>query len=283
MAEEREPTQDPTTHEGTPAAVATHGASLTGLPSSETEYWRQAHIREPYYEDGRHFEDYSAAYEIGWVGYQAYGDEFDFDAADRVMATDWMVRKGVSSLSWEQARAASRAAWQRAHNVREFKTDGSAKREEVIATLKELLDNARDGEAGFLEAAQNTDTASLSTLFARRSQACGEDAAELQALIEQQGEQADEGGSVTGRAHRVWIHIRGLFGGARDEAMLAECERAEEAALARHRKALKQNLPPEIHDAVQRQYEGAQRSRDMIAALLDRARAQAQAEKNQNA
>lgn len=276
MADERESTDDSVMPEGASAAML--AAGLAGLPSSETEYWRQVHMREPYYEDGRHFEDYSAAYEIGWIGYHAYGGEFDFDAADRVMATDWMVRKGVSSLSWEQARAASRAAWQHAHNVREFKTDGSAKGEEVIATLKELLDNARDGEAGFLEAAQHTHTASLGTLFARRAQACREDAAELQALIERQGEQAEGGGSVGGRAHRVWIHIRGLFGGASDEAMLAECERAEDAALARYGKALKQNLPVEVHAAVQRQFEGTQRNHDMIKSLLDRARAQAQAQ-----
>jgi uncharacterized protein (TIGR02284 family) len=278
MAEERESTRDPMTEDGAYARAALHAAGLTGLPPGETEYWRQAHIREPYYEDGRHFEDYSAAYEIGWIGYHAYGDEFDFDAADRVMATDWTVRKGVSSLSWEQARAASRAAWQRAHNMREFKTDGSAKREEVIATLSELLDNARDAEAGFLEAVQHTHTASLGTLFGRRAQACRQDAAELQALIERQGEEAEEGGSVSGRAHRVWIHLRGLFGGAGDEAMLAECERAEEAALSRCRKALRQNLPSDIHAIVQRQYEGSQRSLDMITALLARARAQAQAE-----
>jgi uncharacterized protein (TIGR02284 family) len=281
MADERESTHDPVIHEGTSAAML--GASLAGLPSSETEYWQQAHMREPYYEDGRHFEDYSAAYEIGWAGYHAYGNEFDFEAADRVLATDWMVRKGVSSLSWEQARAASRAAWQRAHNAREFTTDGSAKREEVITTLSELLDIARDGEAGFLEATQHTHTASLSTLFERRAQACREAAAELQESIERLGGEAEEGGSVGGRAHRVWIHIRGLFGGASDEAMLAECERAENAALVRYRKALKQNLPAEVHATVQRQFEGAQRSRDVITALLVRARAQAQAEKTQDA
>lgn len=274
MAEERESTQDSITHEGTPANVAMHGASLTGLPSSETEYWRQAHVREPYYEGGRHFEDYSAAYEIGWIGYHAYGDEFDFDAADRVLATDWMVRKGVSSLSWEQARAASRAAWQRAHNAHEFKTDGSAKPEDVVATLKELLDSARDGEAGFIEAAQHTHAANLSTLFERRAQVYREAAVQLQELVERMGGQPEEGGSVGGRAHRVWIHIRGLLGGARDEAMLAECERAEDAALVRYRKALRQNLPAEIHAAVQHQFEGTQRSRDMIAALLGRARAE---------
>lgn len=274
MAEERESTTDSITAE-------TPGASLSGLPPSESEYWRQVLVREPYYEDGRHFEDYSAAYEIGWSGYHAYGGEFDI--ADRVMATDWMVRKGISSLSWEQARAASRAAWQRAHNAREFTTDGSAGHEEVVAALTELRENARDGELGFLDAAQHTATASLGALFGRRAQACREAAAELQELIEGLGGEADGGGSVSGAAHRAWIHVRGLFGGAGDETLLAECERGEEAAAARYRKALKQNLPAQIHAAVQRQFEDAQRNRDMIRSLLDRARAQAQAEKIEHA
>lgn len=249
---------------------------ISGLPESEIEYWREAHTREPYYEDGRHFEDYSAAYEIGWTGYHDYGGEFD--TADRVMATDWTVRKGVSSLSWEEVRAASRAAWQRAQNASEFTTDGSAGTGEVIATLNELLENARDGELGFCEAAEHTQTPALSALFGRRAQTCRDGAAELEKQIEQLGGQVDQGGSVSGAAHRVWVHIRGLFGGASDETMLTECERGEDAALARYRKALKQNLPPEIHAMVQRQFEGAQRNHDMIKSLRDRAQATAQAQ-----
>jgi uncharacterized protein (TIGR02284 family) len=274
MAEERELTHDPTSGEGMQAMDVKIGTRIVGLPESEIEYWREAHTREPYYQDGRHFEDYSPAYEIGWTGCLDYGGEFD--TADRVMATDWTVRKGISSLSWEDARPASRAAWQRAQNAREFTTDGSAGAAEVIATLNELLENARDGELGFREAAEYAQSPSLVALFVRRAQACGECATELQGQIEQLGGQVDQSGSVSGKALRAWIHIRGLFGGASDETMLTECERGEDATLARYRKALKQNLPPEIHAMVQRQFEGAQRNHDMIKSLRARATAQAQ-------
>jgi uncharacterized protein (TIGR02284 family) len=276
MADDRQLRHDPISGEGMHAADASPVSRISGLPESEIEYWREAHAREPYFEEGRHFEDYSPAYEIGWTGFHDYGGEFG--TAERVMATDWTVRKGISSLSWEHARAASRAAWQRAHNAREFTTDGSAEPEDVIATLNELLENARDGDLGFREAAEHTKTTALSSLFGRRAQSCRDAAAELQAQIERLGGQADQGGSVGGAAHRVWIHIRGLFGGASDETMLTECERGEDAALQRYRKALKQNLPPEIHAMVQRQFEGAQRNHDMIKSLRDRARDPAQAQ-----
>jgi uncharacterized protein (TIGR02284 family) len=88
---------------------------------------------------------------------------------------------------------------------------------------------------------------------------------------------------VTGAAHRVWVHIRGLFGGASDETMLIECERGEDAAVARYRKALKQNLPRDIHAMVLRQFEGAQRNHDMIKSLRDRAHAQNQAKTDDSA
>jgi uncharacterized protein (TIGR02284 family) len=69
------------------------------------------------------------------------------------------------------------------------------------------------------------------------------------------------------------LNLRSPFGGASDETILSECERGEDAAVARYRKALKQNLPADIHALVLRQFEGAQRNHDMIKALRDRASA----------
>lgn len=287
MAEDRDLTHDPVTGHGTHAAdearqQETQPASLSpgdgpdaAYPESEAAYWREAHARDPYYEDGRSFEDYAPAYELGWISYSVYGGEFD--AADRVMANDWELRKGVSALGWDQARPASRASWQRAHNARSFMTNGSASREQVLETLNDLLENARDGELGFREAAEHTKTPRLSALFGRRADTCRQAAAELQEQIERLGGKVDEGGTVTGAAHRVWVHIRGLFGGASDETMLHECERGEDAAVGRYRKALKQDLPHDIHAMVQRQFEGTQRNHDMIKALRDEARAQTKA------
>lgn len=290
MAEERDLTHDPISGQGThaadpgmqgveqegqPAAMTPGDRPGAVYPAGEADYWREAYTREPYYDSSRTFEDYRPAYELGWISYASYGGEFD--TADRVLANDWEVRKGVSTLSWDEARPATRAAWQRAENARSYVTNGSASREQVIETLNDLLQNARDGELGFREAAEHTRTSSLSAFFGRRADTCRQAAAELQEQIQRLGGKVDEGGTVTGAAHRVWMHIRGLFGGASDETMLNECERGEDAALARYRKALKQNLPHDIHAMVQRQFEGAQRNHDMVKVLRDRARAETQA------
>lgn len=288
MAEERDLTHDPISGQGTHAAdqaepvrvTATPGVAGT-YPETEADYWRANYASDPYVEAGRAWEDYGPAYELGWISYSTYGGEFD--AADRVLASDWEVRKGVSGLSWDQARPASRAAWQRAHHASEYTTDGSASTGTVIETLNDLLENARDGELGFREAAEHTKTQSLAALFGRRAQTCRQAAAELQEQIQRLGGKPDAGGSVTGAAHRVWVHIRGLFGGASDEIMLTECERGEDAAVARYRKALKQNLPQDIHAMVQRQFEGALRNHDMIKSLRDRAHAQNQAKTDDSA
>jgi uncharacterized protein (TIGR02284 family) len=276
MADDRQLTRDPISGEGSHAAGAWASARFSGLPDSEMKYWLDAYTSEPYFEEGRHFEDYSPAYEIGWTGYHDYGGQFD--TADCVMATDWTVRKCISSLSWEQARAASRAAWQRAENARKFTTDGSATTEETLAALNELLEDAQDGELGFREAAEHVKTPGLSALFGRCAQNCREAAAELQEAIERLGGQVEPGSSVGGAAHRVWIHIREFFGGASGETMPTECAPGEDALLGRYRKALKQNLHPEIHVMVRRQFERAQRNCDMIKSLRDRDRARARAQ-----
>jgi uncharacterized protein (TIGR02284 family) len=289
MAEERDLTHDPITGHGAhaadearsreqgsqPASMSPGDPAGAVYPGSEADYWREQHVREPYHEGDRRFEDYATSYELGWIGYNTYGGEFD--TADRVLANDWELRKGVSALSWAQARPAARAAWQRAENAHTFMTNGSASREEVIEALNDLLENCRDGELGFLEAAEHTKSPELKALFGRRADTCREAAAQLKKQIERLGGKVDEGGTVAGAAHRVWVHIRGLFGGASDETMLAECERGEDAALARYRKALKQNLPHDIHAMVLRQFEGAQRNHDMVRTLRDRTRAEAKA------
>ena len=273
MAEERDLTHDPISGHGTHAAdLANAAGAATRFPEAEADYWRQAYSSEPYLEVGRSYDDYAPAYELGWVSHREYGGEFD--AAEHMLANDWDARKGASRLSWLEARPATRAAWQRADNARSFETDGSASHGQVMETLNDLLENARDGELGFREAAEHTKTASLSAVFGRRADTCRDAAAELQDRIVRLGGKVNEGGSVTGAAHRVWVHIRGLLGGSSDESMLNECERGEDAALARYRKALKQNLPEDVHAMVRRQFEGAQRNHDMIKALRDKVRAE---------
>jgi uncharacterized protein (TIGR02284 family) len=155
-----------------------------------------------------------------------------------------------------------------------FITDGSATREQMVETLNDLLENARDGALGFREAAEHARSERLKQLFRRRAETCTNAAMELQEQLRRLGGKIEEGGTVTGAAHRVWTHIRGLFGGASDETMLNECERGEDASLARYRKALKANLPHDMHALVLRQFEEVQRNHDMIRTMRDKARAE---------
>jgi uncharacterized protein (TIGR02284 family) len=270
MARDNEPAHDSIVLNHTAAAELILGARGSVYPGAEAEYWRDAHSREPYFDPERHFEDYRPAYELGWTGYFNYGGEFD--TADRVLANDWDVQRGVSRLSWDEARPACRAAWQRAHNASTYRTDGSAPAESVIATLSEAVNHARDGELGFAEAAAHTETPGLKTFFERRARACRDSATELQQQLAQLGGQAEESGSVSAAAHRVWLQIRGLFGGAGDETILAECQRAENEALSHLREALQRNLPDEVHAILLRQYECTQRNQDMVKTLLARER-----------
>lgn len=250
-------------------------------PVTESEYWRQAFAHEPYCEGGRPFEDYAAAYELGWTGCIHYGGEFDI--AERVLANDWPVRKGLSALDWEQARPAVRAAWQRAEIARSYVSDGTADRELVLRTLNELRANARAGELALREASGQASTPGLVALLQRMAQGCAGWTARWCGEIARLGGVAGEGGGVAGAAHRAWLQIRGLFGGASDEALLAECERGLKALAQCGRAALGRNLPAQLHAAVQRQCEDAQRQHDHIRHLRDGSAAEVPVETGQPA
>lgn len=145
----------------------------------------------------------------------------------------------------------------------------TADNDEVISTLNTLLETCRDGEYGFSTSAEHTKNPDLKTLLTRHAQECRSAGQELQALIRQLGGEADEGGSMSGALHRGWVSVRGVLSGHSDEAMLDECERGEDVAVASYRKALRADLPAAIRSVVEKQAQGAQKNHDEIKALRD--------------
>ena len=141
--------------------------------------------------------------------------------------------------------------------------------DDVVSTLNDLLESCRDGEYGFSTSADHTQSADLKTLLSRHAQECRTAGQELQALIRQLGGEVDEGGSITGALHRGWVSVRGTLSGHSDQAMLDECERGEDSAVASYRKALKQDLPANIRSMIEKQAQGAQKNHDEIKALRD--------------
>ena len=148
-----------------------------------------------------------------------------------------------------------------------------ASNEKAISVLNDLLENTRDGEYGFGACAEEVDSPQLKQVFRDRAAACTKAASELVGLIRNLGGEADDGGTVAGAMHRGWVHVKGTVGADSALSMLEECERGEDAAVARYRKALKEDLPADVRAVIERQAEGAQRNHDQIRTLRDQARA----------
>ncbi len=142
-------------------------------------------------------------------------------------------------------------------------------RDDVVETLNDLIETSKDGEYGFQQCAEHAKSGNLKSVFTQRAGECREAAQELQALVGRFGGKPDTGGSASGAMHRGWIAVRGAVAFDDDQAMLNECERGEDIALNRYRKALEEDLPPDVEQVVRRQYEGARRNHDQIKALRD--------------
>ena len=140
----------------------------------------------------------------------------------------------------------------------------------VVSVLNDLIETCKDGQQGFKTSAERVTSASLRQTLEQRAQDCASAASELQALVVQHGGKPEQDGSITGAMHRGWVKLVGAVTGSDDHAILNECERGEDAALASYRKAMKEEgLPEPVRTVIARQQQGAQRNHDQIKALRD--------------
>ena len=146
-------------------------------------------------------------------------------------------------------------------------------RDDVIDALEDLAECCKDGEYGFRTCAEQADRQDLKSLFLQRADDCRSGAQELYTQIRKLGGTPDDGGSAAGAVHRGWVAVKATFSTYDDKAVLEEAERGEDNALARYRKALKQNLPADVKQVIERQMQGVQRNHDQIKMLRDQFRA----------
>ena len=147
--------------------------------------------------------------------------------------------------------------------------------DKITSVLNDLVETSKDGEQGFRTAAEDTRNPELRNVFLARAQDCARAVADLQQVISRLGGEPQERGSIAGAVHRGWVNLKAAAGGRTDLAILEECERGEDVAKARYRKALESNLPEDIRTIVQKQYDGVQRIHDQVRDLRDRYRASA--------
>jgi uncharacterized protein (TIGR02284 family) len=140
---------------------------------------------------------------------------------------------------------------------------------QVVDVLNDLIENSKDGAYGFTKCAERVESPQLRETLLQRSADCAAAISELQTLVVQYGGKPAEHGTVLGALHRGWVSVKDAISGDSDHAVLEECERGEDAALARYRKALKNDLPPDVRSVLERQMAGAQRNHDQVKAMRD--------------
>ena len=140
---------------------------------------------------------------------------------------------------------------------------------DVVDCLNDLIECSKDGEYGFRTCAERATSSELKQLFTNRAASCASAAGELQGLVRQHGGKAEASGSVVGTLHRGWVSVRDAVAGTSDQSVLDECERGEDAALARYRKASKADLPAAVKAVVEKQMTGVQANHDEVKRLRD--------------
>jgi uncharacterized protein (TIGR02284 family) len=127
-------------------------------------------------------------------------------------------------------------------------------RDDVISTLNDLIATCKDGDEGFRTCADNVKKPTLKNFFLEKAGRCREGAVQLQQIVREMGGDPEQSSSTAGAMHRFWVNIRGTISGMDDHAILAECERGEDAAKRAYENALRQDLPGDVRMVVERQF-----------------------------
>ena len=145
-------------------------------------------------------------------------------------------------------------------------------RKDTINTLNRLIETSTDGEYGFQSCADHARDPQLKQFFEQRAMSCAQSATELKQLVVGLGGQADNGGRAAGAVHRGWVAIKSALAGSTDLALLEECERGEDKAVASYRDCIKEELPPEVRSIVERQLQGVKQNHDEVRSRRDKLR-----------
>ena len=137
-------------------------------------------------------------------------------------------------------------------------------RNDVIATLNDLIETSRDGEEGFRQCAGTVKNPNLKPFFDQKAERCREAVTQLTQIVREMGGDPEKSGSLSGTMHRFWVGLRGSISTMSDHAILAECERGEDAARRSYEKALAQDLPGDLRRVVERQYAEVKANHDKV-------------------
>jgi uncharacterized protein (TIGR02284 family) len=144
---------------------------------------------------------------------------------------------------------------------------------EVISVLNDLIETCKDGEEGFRTAGDSIQNSEVRTLFHMYAQQRAHFASELNNEVLRHGGEPAESGHVSASLHRGWLNLKAAVTGKNDAAIIDECERGEDAAMAAYQDALKKQLPSDLLSMVEEQYSEVRHSHETVRGLKHAAHA----------
>jgi uncharacterized protein (TIGR02284 family) len=123
-----------------------------------------------------------------------------------------------------------------------------------VSTLNDLIETCKDAEQGFRDAAEHVQRQDRRSIFNEYSRQRSQFASELQSVVSRIGGNPEHAGSVGASLHRGWINLKSAVTRRHDHAILADCERGEDAAVRNYQDALAHNLPTDIRSVIEEQY-----------------------------
>ncbi len=146
---------------------------------------------------------------------------------------------------------------------------------DVLMTVKNLIEICHTGHEGFTTSAESVKNPEYAALFNSLSAQRHSFEDELKQIAQRLGgnpENESAGGLLTdaaGALHRGWINLKAAVTGGSDSAILDECERGEDVAVAAYKKAMEMQLPQDVAQVVRQQYESVQEAHNRVRSLRD--------------
>lgn len=137
---------------------------------------------------------------------------------------------------------------------------------------KDLIETLEDGKVGFNRAAERLaedNRADLASRFREFSSQRDEFAQELRSMAASYGDDVKESGSAAGALHRGWMAVKDAVSGSDPDGVLDAAEQGEDHAVSEYRKALDEDLSPDLRSAVERQYGTVKQTHDEVRSLRD--------------
>lgn len=140
-----------------------------------------------------------------------------------------------------------------------------------ISTLNKLIQTCKDGQEGFRLAAEAiTEDEDLKSLLFSCSLQRSKFAGELQNELISLGESEPvETSSVSAALHRGWIGLKSVITQRDNHAILAECERGEDVAVAEYRKAVNSHLASPLDELVNNQFQEVLATHNTVRDIRD--------------